>query len=180
MAPQASRSGGFSQVDLLVAIIVIGLVVGLALPGFLKAKDKALEVEVKVNLWVLQVALERYASDTNGLYPPFILGGSPRSLACASAAGCLGGVPVPDPLLVAGYISTYPPNPFAHEVADICAWTEGDPRFGCLGKALGQEGNLTTGNALSDPNYATSDIAIFPGTLGPEGNIICLNSGVMP
>ncbi|MCH7494011.1 hypothetical protein IIA16_04810 [bacterium] len=166
MAPQASRSGGFSQVDLLVAIIVIGLVMGLALPGFVKAKDRALEAEVKSSLHFIQVALERYGAD-NGAYPAFLLGGTPMSWACFGNDLCLGDLQ-PDGLMQYGYMAAYPTNPFFRQRSSLCAWTAGDPRFGCVGEARGQW-DLTMGNALTDPNFPTPDTAADPGTLGPEG-----------
>ncbi len=160
---------GFSQTELLVAIVVIGLVVALTLPGFAISKDKAMEAEVKSNLHSIQVSLERYATDHSGTYPAFILGGTLNSWGCVGVLGCPGGQPIPDALIGMGYIGTYPANPFLRHGSSLCEWTAGDPRFGCLGKASRQAEPLVMGNALSDPNFATPDTAANPGTLGPEG-----------
>ena len=41
---------GFTLIELLVVITILGILVSLALPNFVKAKDKAKETEVKNNL----------------------------------------------------------------------------------------------------------------------------------
>ena len=47
----------------------------IALPNFIKIKDKAKEAEVKQNLHAIQLAIERYATDMDGNYPFFLFGG---------------------------------------------------------------------------------------------------------
>jgi hypothetical protein len=60
---------------LLVVIVIIGILVAIALPNFLKIKEKAKEAEVKQNLHSIQLSIERYATDNEGLYPYFLYGG---------------------------------------------------------------------------------------------------------
>ncbi len=69
------KTKGFTLIELLVVIVIIGILVAIALPNFIKIKDKAKEAEVKQNLHSIQLAVERYATDMSGNYPFFLFGG---------------------------------------------------------------------------------------------------------
>jgi len=58
-----------------VVIVIIGILAAIALPNFIKARNKAREAEVKSNVHSIQIALERYAVDNHGVYPTFLTGG---------------------------------------------------------------------------------------------------------
>jgi prepilin-type N-terminal cleavage/methylation domain-containing protein len=74
---------GFTLVEMLVVILIIGILVAIAVPNFQKVKAKAKEAEVKQNLSNIQKALEVYATDNQGVYPPWLTGGDPTdSWAC--------------------------------------------------------------------------------------------------
>lgn len=69
------RMRGFTLIELLVVMVIIGILVSIALPNYMKARDKAREAQEKAALHVIQMALERYAVDWDGLYPLVLSGG---------------------------------------------------------------------------------------------------------
>jgi prepilin-type N-terminal cleavage/methylation domain-containing protein len=68
---------GFTLIELLVVIVIISILITLALPNYMKARDKAKEAQVKAGGHIIQIALERYAVDFNGSFPRALGGGDP-------------------------------------------------------------------------------------------------------
>lgn len=60
---------GFTLVELLVVITVIGVLIALAVPNVTKLKIKAKETKVMAGVHTIQAALETFASNHDGLYP---------------------------------------------------------------------------------------------------------------
>ena len=167
-----SKHNGFTLIELLVVITIIGILAAIALPNYIKAKDKAKEAEVKSACHTIQIALERYATDHSGKYPKQVYGGDRRGWSpemidgwpygCWAVWWAKGQGPdtdeskIPfDPLVHLGYVESYPDNAFidpGEGRTSVIFWTGGshtlglgDPRFGFTGEVMG--------NCLNDPRY---------------------------
>jgi prepilin-type N-terminal cleavage/methylation domain-containing protein len=169
------KERGFTLIELLVVITIIGILAAIALPNYIKAKDKAKEAEVKANLHTLQVAVERYMVD-QARYPSFLLGGDTEGWTKWHNTWDESNPPVDQPsnnlvqdvLVQYGYITSYPKNPFVNDGMSIIQSTaavgtgpggafqpgDGDPRFGFNGTVMG--------NGLDDPAYWESRLIGVP------------------
>jgi prepilin-type N-terminal cleavage/methylation domain-containing protein len=63
------RSVGFSLIELLTAIAVIGILTLLSLPALTRARDQADRTRASSNLRQIGIALHAYATDNRGLLP---------------------------------------------------------------------------------------------------------------
>lgn len=62
------RNKGFTLIELMVVIVIIGILVAIAMPNFVASQKRAKFASVKANARVLQTAVETYNID-NGNYP---------------------------------------------------------------------------------------------------------------
>lgn len=59
---------GFTLIELIIVLSIIGLLVGLGLPNYRSARVKAEEAVLKENLFILRKLIDQYAQD-KGKYP---------------------------------------------------------------------------------------------------------------
>jgi type II secretion system protein G len=66
---KARRRSGFTLIEILVVVVIIGLLAAISANNFSAAQDKARISALRSNLKNISVALEQYSADQNGSYP---------------------------------------------------------------------------------------------------------------
>jgi prepilin-type processing-associated H-X9-DG protein/prepilin-type N-terminal cleavage/methylation domain-containing protein len=64
------QAGGFTLVEVLVVVAIIGILAAILFPVFAQAREKARTVVCQSNLRQLGLAFEMYCTDWDGCYPP--------------------------------------------------------------------------------------------------------------
>lgn len=63
------KENGFSLVELMITVMVIGLLAAVAWPIYMSRMHRAMEAKVMANMHAAQLAVEDFASITDGIYP---------------------------------------------------------------------------------------------------------------
>ena len=63
------NSKGFTLIELMIVVLIIGILAAIAIPNFVSMQDRAKEGSVKSNMHTLQLAVEDFAVQNDGTYP---------------------------------------------------------------------------------------------------------------
>jgi type IV pilus assembly protein PilA len=65
---RSNGEGGFTLVELLVVMLILGLLAAIAIPSFFNQRDKANDADAKAGARTAQTAMETYSTDNDGSY----------------------------------------------------------------------------------------------------------------
>src|SRR3954449_13424234 len=65
---RSQGESGFTLVELLVVMLILGLLAAIAIPAFFNQRDKARDASAKEAVRTAETAMETYATDNGGVY----------------------------------------------------------------------------------------------------------------
>lgn len=129
--PRRLDAAGFTLIELMVVIVILGVLAGLVLPRIVDQPDKARVVKAKAQIEALSMALKQYKLD-NGFYPS-----TEQGLRALREKPSMGRAPQNYP--PKGYLDSLPKDPWGRDYVYLCPGEHGDFDLMSLG-ADSQEG----------------------------------------
>jgi prepilin-type N-terminal cleavage/methylation domain-containing protein len=68
-ATARDNQSGFTLIELMIVVVIIGILAAIAVPAFTHFRDKAREAQVKSNCHTVQLLTEDFAAQNDGVYP---------------------------------------------------------------------------------------------------------------
>ncbi len=155
---------GFTLVELLVVVVIIGILAAISLANFVGAQNKAKNAAIKGNMRTIQIASEAYSTDSGGAY------------ATDATGTLLNYLPSGSNTITGGQKGTMPINPLTGKASSIADAGISDS------KALQTMRNSSGGKGVApsgDPAYSQVDGGSSYAVTGTdsEGNYILSSSG---
>jgi len=118
LRPLLSSVSGFTLIELMVVIIILGILAGLIVPRIMEDPEKAKVVKAKLQIESFSAALKRYKLDS-GDYPS-----TDQGLQALVEKPSVGKIPSRYP--EKGYLPKVPKDPWGNDYVYICPGEHGD------------------------------------------------------